>query len=66
MGCANSGVDGIQELKKLSTVTGTLKVTLTGAHIDHETSKVFSMDPYIKLRFSNQEAVSQVIKKGGK
>ena len=40
-------------------------MTISSANLTHETS-VFKMDPYIKLKLSNQEQASKVAIKGGK
>lgn len=47
-------------------MNGVLRVTVKDAKIMHETSSFFSMDPYIKIRMSNQSAETKVIAKGGK
>lgn len=47
-------------------MNGILKVTLVNAKIEHMTSSVFAMDPYVKIRMSNQSITSKVVKKGGK
>ena len=36
------------------------------AVIEHETSTVFSMDPYVNIKFSNQNFKGEVVKDGGK
>ncbi len=64
MGCG-SNKQVISEPARIATVTGTLKITLVSAHIQRETSTVFSMDPYAILTLSNQKIKSKVISKGG-
>jgi hypothetical protein len=66
MGCGSSEVDATKPNKKRETVFGTLEVRVLEAHIEHETSKVFSMDPYVNIKFSNQNKKGEVVKKGGK
>jgi hypothetical protein len=66
MGCTGSGVDNTKAPQKKETVFGILEVKVLSGHIDHETSRVFSMDPYVKVKFSNQKFDGAVVKKGGK
>ena len=64
MGCeANQG--DIMKPDRISTVTGTLKITLLNAFIKRDAS-VFKLDPYIALRLSNQEKNTKTIIKGDK
>ena len=65
MGCSNSQKEST-ELARLPTVNGTLIITIINAKIEHETSTFFAMDPYIKIKMSNQSATTKVIAKGGK
>lgn len=66
MGCASSSLDGVKLNKKRETVFGVLEVRVVEAVIEHETSSVFTMDPYVGIKFSNQQRTGSVIKKGGK
>ena len=59
MGCG-TGQGGVYDVQKISTVTGTLKITILNAYIVHEAS-VFKMDPYVMLKLSNQEFTSKTI-----
>ena len=64
MGCT-SAKQRSPDLMRMNTVTGQLHITVTSAHITHETS-VFKMDPYVSLKLSNQEFQSKTIFKGDK
>lgn len=66
MGCGTSGLDAVKLNKKRETVFGVLEVRVQQALIEHETSVVFSMDPYVNVKFSNQKHSGTIIKKGGK
>lgn len=50
---------------RVPTVTGTLTITITKAHILHEAS-VFRMDPYLYLKVSNIKEKTKVVKNGDK
>ena len=52
MGCG-SGQNSVNGPVRISTVTGSLKITVLNAYIKHDAS-VFQMDPYISLKLSNQ------------
>ena len=54
-----------KNVSKVATNTGTLAITITTAHITHEAS-MFKMDPYIKLKVSNQEHKTNVKLKADK
>lgn len=41
-------------MKAQKSVNGLLKVTIEQAYIKRPRSKLFDMDPYLKLRMSNQ------------
>lgn len=64
MGCTSSQKEEVLQARK-ETVNGVLKLTITSAKIKHHTSTFFSMDPYIKIRMSNQSAQTQILLKGG-
>ncbi len=64
MGCG-TGQSDVLGHQRIGTVTGTLKITLLNAFIKHEAS-VFKMDPYVKVKLSNQEQTSKTISKGDK
>lgn len=66
MGCGTSENDNAKLNKKRETVFGVLEVRVIEAIIEHETSKVFSMDPYVNIKFSNQNKTGVIVKKGGK
>ena len=52
MGCG-SGQREITGPVRISTVTGSIKITILNAFIKHDAS-VFTMDPYVILKLSNQ------------
>ena len=64
MGCT-SAKQRSPDLMRMNTVTGKLHITVTSAQLSHETS-VFKMDPYVKIKLSNQEFETKVIPKGDK
>ena len=64
MGCGSGQGDTIKPVK-ISTVTGTLKITILNAFIKRDAS-VFKLDPYIILKLSNQEKTTKTIVKGDK
>lgn len=64
MGCgANQGAVVLPS--RMSTVTGTLKITTVSGHLSREAS-MFKMDPYIVLKMSNQTKTTKVIVDGDK
>lgn len=65
MGCGSNQKESSVPVR-LQTVNGTLKITIVDAKIEHMTSSLFSMDPYVNLKMSNQTATSTVQLKGGK
>lgn len=65
MGCASGQKEEVQAVR-LPTVNGVIRVTVSNAKIEHLTSSFFAMDPYVKVKISNQTATSKVILKGGK
>jgi hypothetical protein len=66
MGCT-SGSSSNKHLNRLrlSTTSGVLSITIVSAHLTHEAS-MFKMDPYIKVKVTNQEKKTAVAKKGDK
>ncbi len=52
--------------KKRETVFGVLEVKLNEAVIERETSSLFTMDPYVNVKLSNQVRNGTVVKNGGK
>jgi Ca2+-dependent lipid-binding protein len=66
MGCGSSDLNTVKLNKKRETVFGVLEVKVIEALIEHETTSVFSMDPYVVIKFSNQKRSGTVVKKGGK
>ena len=65
MGCGSNQKETDAPIR-LQTVNGTLKITIANAKLQHVTSSVFSMDPYVNLKMSNQNATTTVKLKGGK
>lgn len=64
MGCG--GNQGEAHLpSKISTVTGSLKITVLNAFVKRDAS-VFKLDPYAVVKLSNQEKTSKVVSKGDK
>lgn len=64
MGCG--GNQGEAHLPaKISTVTGSLKITVLNAFIKRDAS-VFKLDPYVVVQLSNQQKTSKVVSKGDK
>lgn len=49
-----------------TTVTGVLKITVVDAVIDHMTSTFFKMDPFVRVKFSNQNHRTKTCANGGK
>ena len=64
MGCgSNQGEAALPA--KISTVTGSLKITVLNAFVKRDAS-VFKLDPYVIVKLSNQERTSKVVSKGDK
>jgi Ca2+-dependent lipid-binding protein len=66
MGCIASDTNAPKALMKKETVFGTLEIKVLEAHLERETSKLISLDPYVNVTFSNQKKTGTVIEKGGK
>ena len=58
-------VFAISTLTQLTASVGNI-ITIANAKLQHVTSSVFSMDPYVNLKMSNQNATTTVKLKGGK
>lgn len=65
MGCAAPKKQRKYIPPPLSTSAGTLNIKVTDGVLFHQAS-LFTMDPYVKLKLSNQEKTSKVVEKGGK
>ena len=63
MGCASH--KDITGPVRLNTVTGKVRITITSAHIDYDAS-VFKLDPYVKVKLSNQCQQTKVAVKADK
>lgn len=65
MGCTGPPKEKKEIPPVISSSAGILTITITNGVIFHQAG-VFKMDPYLKLKLSNQEKTSKIVAKGGK
>lgn len=54
MGCVSLKKERLTSMVPSKSVNGLLKVTIEEANIKKPPSKLFSLDPYLRIRMSNQ------------
>lgn len=54
MGCVSLQKEKLSPMVPTKTVNGLLRVTIEEANISKPPSALFSLDPYLKIRMSNQ------------
>jgi Ca2+-dependent lipid-binding protein len=64
MGCTSSKGPGHKVLR-VNTRCGSLKITILNCHLERNTNAVMTMDPYVKIKVSNQSKLTEIRKKGG-